>query len=238
MPLVLKLEKMKTEYKTENFKLEILQDEDPRSPREDCDGLLGKMMCFHKRYILGDQHDYKHADYNSWAEMRKAIIKNEGDVLIIKDLYLYDHSGITISTAPFTDPWDSGQIGFIIAKKSKVRELMGVERISDQMEHKVSLSLEDEVKTYDEFIRGNVYGFKLYEIVNGHERELDSCWGFYGDNIIKNGIFDNISHIKELADLINPPKVEVKEKIKVPKFKTPKKPKEPKKKKNEQLSMF
>jgi len=41
------------------------------------------------------------------------------DKYIILPLYLYDHSGITMSTGPFSCPWDSGQVGWIYAPKQK-----------------------------------------------------------------------------------------------------------------------
>jgi len=38
---------------------------------------------------------------------------------VILPLYLYDHSGITMSTSVFSCPWDSGQVGWIYASKQK-----------------------------------------------------------------------------------------------------------------------
>jgi hypothetical protein len=52
----------------------------------------------------------KGCDYDdmSRADLFK-IIEEKGT--IIKGLFLYDHSGITISTGRFSCPWDSGQVG-------------------------------------------------------------------------------------------------------------------------------
>lgn len=41
------------------------------------------------------------------------------DKYIILPLYLYDHGGITMSTGPFSCPWDSGQLGWIYALKQR-----------------------------------------------------------------------------------------------------------------------
>jgi hypothetical protein len=101
------------------FELEIVQDTDPESPRT-WDN-LGTMVCFHKRYELGDKTDYRTEDYDSWEELKEGIIKNEGEVVILP-LYLYDHSGITISTSSFDCRWDSGCVGFICVSKDKIRE--------------------------------------------------------------------------------------------------------------------
>jgi hypothetical protein len=92
---------------------------------------------------------------------------------------LYDHSGITISTGSFSCQWDSGQVGFIFVSKHKVQK-EGID------ETKVEDYLNGEVETYDQYIRGDVFGYKVYKVStcdlgHEHEEELDSCWGFYGD---------------------------------------------------------
>ena len=166
-----------------NYLIEIHQDEFPESPRE-WDN-LGKMVCFHGRYDLGDKHDYDHNDYNGWEEMKNAIIKEE-DVCVILPLYLYDHSGITMSTSPFSCQWDSGQVGWIFVSKKDVRKEYGVKRIDQKLIDKVTEVLVGEVKTYNMYLMGDVYGYKIYEVSTcskGHEHkeELDSCWGYYGN---------------------------------------------------------
>ena len=40
-------------------------------------------------------------------------------------LYLYDHSGITMSTGSFCDSWDSGQVGFIYVTKEDIEKEYG-----------------------------------------------------------------------------------------------------------------
>lgn len=116
---------------------------------------LGTMVCFHNRYDLGDKHDYNHNHYNGWDEMENAIIKNE-DVCVILPLYLYDHSGITMNTSPFSCRWDSGQVGFIFVSKKRVREEYGVKRINKELIEKVTELLEGEVKTYDMYLTGEL----------------------------------------------------------------------------------
>ena len=167
-----------------NYKIEIVQGCDPESPRT-WDN-LGTMVCFHGRYNLGDKHSYRFQDYDSWDEMEKAIIKNE-DVAVILPLYLYDHSGITISTTSFDCRWDSGQIGFIFISKKKVREEYSINRITKEWKEKVTKYLEGEVDTYDQYLRGDIYGYKVSKISVcdlgcEHEEVVDSCGGFYGED--------------------------------------------------------
>lgn len=167
--------------------LEVIQDINPESPRK-WDN-LGKMICFHGRYTLGDKHDYDNRDYSGWAEQKEAISKNENAAIILP-LYLYDHSGLTINTTGFSCRWDSGQIGWIVISKEKIREEYSVKRISKKLLESVEEYLVGEVKVYDQYLSGDVYGFKEFD---SEGNEVDSCWGFYGSNIEENGIAEHIS---------------------------------------------
>jgi len=84
------------------FTIELWTDEHAEDPRQ-CDN-LGKMVCSHRRYKLGDKHSLSVGDIQELTE--------RNDVLWLP-LYLYDHSGITMRTTSFADPWDSGQVGII-----------------------------------------------------------------------------------------------------------------------------
>jgi len=165
---------METYNLTNGKTLEVTQDEYPYNPRHDDN--LSTMICFHGRYSLGDKHTYKHQDYSGWAEMEKAIIKNEKPAIILP-LYLYDHSGITISTTPFSCKWDSGQIGFVFISKDKVKNEYGVKRVTKKEIEKVTKVLLAELETYDLYLRGEVYG---YTLINENGEIEDSCFGYYG----------------------------------------------------------
>lgn len=159
------------------YTLEIIQDSDPENPRT-AYGNLGTMTCFHRRYRLGDKHDIKHEDFNSWDELEQYLIES-GKAEVILPLYLYDHSGITISTTPFNDRFDSGQVGFVWISLETIENeapdgVNALEWAKDQ--------LLAEVLTYDQFLTGDVWG---YVIKDSHGDEVDSCWGFYGEDVAK-----------------------------------------------------
>ena len=164
------------------YELKIEQDTDPMNPRTEWDN-LGTMVCFHNRYNLGDKTDYISERYSGWDELKESIIENEGEITILP-LYLYDHSGITISTSPFGCTFDSGQIGFIFVSKYKVIK-EGID------ETKVEEYLKGEVKTYDQYLTGDVYSYSIYEIEtcslgHTHKNVVESCGGFYGEEECKN----------------------------------------------------
>ncbi|WMC09544.1 hypothetical protein PU634_10490 [Oceanimonas pelagia] len=106
--------------------------------------------------------------------------------LIYLPLYLYDHSGITMSTGSFGCPWDSGQVGWIFVTYREVLESWtDWKRITPARAEKVGDYLRAEVEVYDLYLTGNVWGFEAYEHDEDEDPEdgvfLDSCWGFYGD---------------------------------------------------------
>ena len=159
----------KIEYKGYTIKVEL--DEDNESPREWDNA--GKMVCFHNNYNLGDKHDfYNAADFMEWLE------ENEKD-LIYLPLYLYDHSGISMSTStgyPFNCPWDSGQVGFIYLDRETMLKEWGYKNITKKRREFIENILRGEVAIYDQYLTGEIYGY----IVEDEEGEhLDSCWGFY-----------------------------------------------------------
>ena len=158
-----------------NYLIEIIQENDPESPRE-WDN-LGKMICFHSRYNLGDKHDF------SREEAQKFLKSKE--ICVSLPLYLYDHSGITMKTSPFGCRFDSMCVGFIYVTKEQVRKEYNVKRINKELIEKVTKVLEGEVETYDQYLTGDIYGYKIFKVTEcelGHEHkeEVDSCWGYFG----------------------------------------------------------
>jgi len=166
------------------YRIKIFQDTDPTSPREDDN--LGKMVCFNGRhgYKLGDEHNFNALDYDSWDEIESAIKKAE-KVAVILPIFKYEHGGITIATTPFGCRWDSGQIGFTFVTKEALLKEYGGKYCTKKKIEKCKEILQGEVKTYDQYLTGDVYGYQLSEVVtcdkgHEHEEELDNCWGYYG----------------------------------------------------------
>lgn len=156
-----------------DYLIKIFQDYEPENPRQ-WDN-LGKMICFHRKYNLGDQHNYNSNDFNSWDEFKSQLIKDH-NVAVIIPIYMYDHSGITISTTPFSYPWDSGQIGFIFVSKVDALKEYGGSKLTKKLKEKLTHNLIGEVEAYDQYLTGDVYGYQI----TLNEEELESCWGYYG----------------------------------------------------------
>ena len=179
------------EYEDKRYRFRILYDDncsEENNPRT-WDN-LGTMVCFHKSYNLGDETEYDSSDYSSWDEMLEDIEKNE-DPLIVLPLYLLDHSGLSINTTGFNNlgyigMYDSGQVGFIYITKEKVREEFSAKRISSKLKDRIETYLKNEVTMYDNYLRGDIYGFILEEKEECDSEgdceynEIESEWGFMG----------------------------------------------------------
>jgi hypothetical protein len=180
----------------------ISQDDYPENPRV-WDNFT-KMICFHRKYDLGDSHSYNADDYSGWEEMEDAIVEKEKP-LIIEPLYMYDHSGITIATTPFGCRWDSGQVGFVMVTPKSLDEyglVMKDDETYDDYLTRLQKRLEDDVRVYDDYVRGDVYA---YMIEDEEGDVVHSCGGFYGDDFHKSGLIEYLSDDlteEELAEFV------------------------------------
>lgn len=172
-------------------RIEICTDDDPDSPRNWSP--FGTMVCWHRRHALGDKHEFeKPRDFENWAD------DPERGELVMVPLYLYDHSGITMSTKKFSCQWDSGQVGWIYVSASKVleeyknspkfkREVVAStlsDKLTDKLRKEAEQLLEAEVEVYDQYLKGDVYGYKVFDNEEG-EGDYESCWGHYGMDYCK-----------------------------------------------------
>jgi hypothetical protein len=156
------------------YRLEI--DEEPRNPRKDWDGQLGRMVCWHRRENLGDEtinpNDYEYETVDALIDALEELERTD-PARVWLPLYLYEHSGMTMRTTPFHDPWDSAMVGFIYTSQARIDEL----GLSDVTDEKLIEYLEGEVTEYDQYLTGDVWGYIIEDEDGEH---IDSCWGFFG----------------------------------------------------------
>lgn len=93
-------------------------------------------------------------------------------------VYLYQHGGSSISTAPFNDPWDSGQCGYVYATKEQVIGEFG--DFSEESRGKARNLLKESVGTLNQWLTGDVWGYVIQTREGAEAEVLDSCWGLYG----------------------------------------------------------
>lgn len=156
------------------FTIRICHDDDPTSPRDNDN--FGHMVCWHRRYKLGDEQPKE--DPQDWHAAQP-----KGSIIL--PIIMYEHSGIALSTSrggQFSDPWDSGQVGYIIATPEQIRANFLVKRITKRTREKAIEVLRSEVDEYSKYLGGETYG---YIIEDPEGDQLDSCWGFIGGDYVR-----------------------------------------------------
>lgn len=232
------------EFEVGRCKVRIDTDDHASNPRKEFDN-VGTMVCWHRRYILGDKQpsegpkeylsdlaikgnkylahwdelveratDRLERSVAGWDKVNDSIERVRArlvqkaldDRFVILPLYLYDHSGITMSTGAFSCPWDSGEVGFIYCSLETAQKEWGTEdsqkrgwdgeanyTLKDDgskrtLREAASSYLESEVDTYDRYLTGQVYGY----VVETEDMKTHSCWGF----------IEEISYVRDEAERI------------------------------------
>jgi hypothetical protein len=197
---------------------------------------LGIMVCWHPDYVLGDEqirnlegrgaveHEAEHsgrfrsigtlARWASVAERAPAVLP----------LYLYDHSGISMSAGAglvlgetpsggvdeFGSPrgWDTTLCGVIYTTPERIRALCGEPvREGDAVycppdwegtaEQWIAKQLRAEVEVYDQYLRGEIY---WYAVEDAEGEYLDSCGGFLGGGVDADGReIDSLDYVRQEA---------------------------------------
>lgn len=118
-----------------------------------------------------------------------SIIENSSTVAI-SNIYMYDHSGITISLGRFSCPWDSGCVGFIYVTKERILKEVGGAN-EKNWRQKANERFASEANVYDSYLRGEVFCWSIHERINADAEDeepeydkwsLDSCCGYIGSD--------------------------------------------------------
>lgn len=187
---------------TPKIAVRVERDYDPSNPRDNDN--LGVMYCEHNRYSLGDKNaedprvdmciKCKSKADCCYCEDPQIEQIMDPDVFAYLWLYLYDHSGITISASrggnPFHCPWDSGCVGIIYMPRKVAEENWpSLKDDEDALRAAAEKCLQAEVEEYDDYLTGNYWG---YVIENEEGMMEDSCWGFHGDKLEDTGMLDHV----------------------------------------------
>lgn len=168
--------------------LQIVYDCWAENPRKEFDCNVGRFAVKGScRYV--DDEAKLDLEFCSWEDDEKLL---DGDKSIVTYLpvYVYDHSGVVMNTTGFRCPWDSGQIGYIVAFREDVRNIQpSWKRITKKRREIIREWLRGEVETYSAYMSGETYGFQVVELADPEDPEsgeiADSCWGYYGDDGIQ-----------------------------------------------------
>lgn len=198
------------------YRLKIEYDDMPFNPREDYGGNLCTIFSQKGRWDIGDPgYSYTRDEApKKYEEFKRR--QDKGEIFMLP-IYMYDHSGQTISLSDFQDRWDSGVCGFAFIEKKKV-----IEEYPDANEgnwkEKAYKAIQVEIELYDKYIRGETYSWfleKAEEVEHTRKsdgytwttiewREQDACGGYFGDpeesNLIDDAVGDRFEYIEEAKD--------------------------------------
>lgn len=141
------------------YTLKIERDINASNPVEDwaMDGDI-LIIVAHRKYAFGT-HNF------SSAEQVDAHMNALPEGAYTAPLFMFDHGGVTVSLEPFSCPWDSGQVGFVVLPDPSI--------FPDP-----EATAKAAVEALDDNLTGNVFGW-VVEDENGDP--YDSCWDYYGD---------------------------------------------------------
>ena len=173
------------------LRLVIEQDQFPEDPRS-WDN-LGTMLCCNQYYQLGDCNSNKDTELQL-AEICRKYGKSDEEIdemtFVEEVQFILDQDNV----CGLPCSWDSSFVGLIFVEKDFYLAQMCL-KDEEGWKEKAKETLKGEVKTYSDFLEGNVYGWTLYEptvvirqSMDGKElsREIDeegevvdSMGGFY-----------------------------------------------------------
>ena len=156
--------------------LEILHDDSASSPRENDN--LGTFAGWHRRYRLGDVQPQE--DPRTY---QAALPKGS----LIVPVYMYDHSGVALSTSDFGDRWDSGQVGIYHMSPQDIINAYGKD--TPETRARAVEGIKGEIAEYSDYLNGNCWGF---EIQDADGNQVEACWGFIGTDVVECGMAENI----------------------------------------------
>lgn len=117
------------------------------------------------------------------------LVEESGEVVVFP-ISMYEHSGITLwigsKDGHFDSQWDCSSIGFAYVEKSKAEEegmLNPGENYNNDWKEWACAMMEGEMEIYDQFVRGEVYGYVIEDEYGEEATDVDlcGCWGFFGD---------------------------------------------------------
>lgn len=164
--------------------IKIFHDLDAENPREWSN--LGTLICWHRRYRLGDSHQFDSpeaflsdlAGVSAQSDLSMDQLRDRAErKAVILPVFLYDHSGLAMNTIGFHCPLDSGQVGYVYVTLEAVRREFGAKRITKALRKKAEDILRGEIVSYDAYLGGRVFGY----VIERDGEEIDACWGFIGD---------------------------------------------------------
>jgi hypothetical protein len=163
------------------YLIKVVQDEMADSP--DCWGNDDAFVVYDHRQFYVKREGFAPRDIFDSLQL-KSNKWGMYDKHYVFVLYAYIHSGVALSVGDHNFPdarWDVSSTGFVLVKRQK-----------GMYDRKKAFKLAEAVtEEWNQYLSGDVYGYKIYDMTGADvteededegEEMVESCWGFYGDH--------------------------------------------------------
>jgi hypothetical protein len=170
------------------YTFELRYDECPENPISEEFDCPIKLIISHRRYELGHKHNVNFSDFEN-ADKLLEYLKTEYSYKYWLPVYMYEHSGISLSVNPFSCRFDSGIIGFA-ATNERTNENEAIELIKK------------ELKMYSAYLNGEVWSYQIIEQTTcpccemTKKETIEYVGGFYDETEAENEAKKHIEHLK------------------------------------------
>ena len=164
-------------------RIDIVLDCDPPNPRKDFDH-VGKLDVRGRHNSV----DFSETTYHE---------EDDKNVFAVLPVYRYEHGGVAYNTTGFSCPWDSGQVGWIVAYRDDVFKAWGFKRRTKRALATVLACLTAEVEELSQWANGDVYGYRIVD--EGTGDVVDDCYGYYGHDAVTEAARDAMTSIESTS---------------------------------------
>lgn len=179
------------------FRIRILNDQSPSSPREDTN--LCRIIGWNRDYRLSDEDEpsprYIGVDQSAEEYVESVFGPdddgNRADVLFYAPLRLDDYGsgGVRLSIGGDGFDWKRSD-GVVYIAPGDWNDCMGENHPKPTTRDAWIELIKGEIELYQDYINGNVYGYVVEKVVTcdrgfEHYEDADSCWGFMGNGSFK-----------------------------------------------------
>jgi hypothetical protein len=196
---------IKYKIKDKNQELHIFQDSNPESPDDwendeiflvykhkdftiNRDGFICKEIYNYLNYLesIEDKNKFNYKEVIEKWEYNKGVNYSEYHIFTV---YAHIHGGVSLSLNHNGDRWDTSSTGFILIKKDLLKGSSKNEENLTEEEARTNY-VENLIKTWNQYLSGEVYGFKVFEQVETYTITKENL-----DNISSENNFINKSEL-------------------------------------------
>lgn len=112
-------------------------------------------------------------------------------------VYAYVHSGVSLNTGGFSDPWDSTMSGFVGISEDEARKMWGWKLLTKKRRERIYKALEAHVEEVSKILNGEVYEYIIEEIkpttLYEEDCTVDSLCGMVGMEYALETLAENLA---------------------------------------------